>query len=50
MTIIDKREAAVSFAITQVMEDAWMDEVYAKAIKSNMCIVHNLAVLFFIKY
>lgn len=32
----DKPEAAVSIAITEVSEDIWMDEVYAKEIKPNM--------------
>lgn len=32
----DKPEAAVSVAITEVAEDDWMDEVYAKEIKPNM--------------
>ena len=31
----DKPEEAVSIAITEVPEDAWMDEVYAKEIEPN---------------
>ncbi|MFV8464738.1 tautomerase family protein [Flavobacterium sp. LB1P62] len=36
MTIADKPEVAVSVAITEVTEDNWMEEVYAKEIKPNM--------------
>jgi 4-oxalocrotonate tautomerase len=36
MANTDKPEAAVSIAINEVAEDAWMDEVYAKEIKPNM--------------
>jgi 4-oxalocrotonate tautomerase len=32
----DKPEEAVSIAITEVAEDAWMNEVYAKEILPNM--------------
>jgi 4-oxalocrotonate tautomerase len=32
----DKPEEAVSIAITEVAEDAWMDQVYAKEILPNM--------------
>jgi 4-oxalocrotonate tautomerase len=32
----DKPEEAVSIAITEVAEDVWMDEVYAKEILPNM--------------
>jgi 4-oxalocrotonate tautomerase len=31
----DKPEEAVSIAITEVAEDAWMEEVYAKEIEPN---------------
>jgi 4-oxalocrotonate tautomerase len=36
MAIVNKPEAAVSVAIQEVEEAAWMDDVYAKDIKPNM--------------
>jgi len=36
MNVLNKPEAAISVAIEEVEETAWMDEVYAKDIKPNM--------------
>ncbi|MDI6046858.1 tautomerase family protein [Flavobacterium yafengii] len=36
MTIADKPEAAISIGITEIAEDAWMEEVYSKEILPNM--------------